>query len=61
VASQRQSADSADGALDTTGRGGQSGMGGTIIMALTQGLGAALSIDRGMQGTIVTIDFGGDA
>jgi PAS domain S-box-containing protein len=57
VASQRQSADSADGALDTTGRGGQSGMGGTIIMSLTQGLGAALSIDRGMQGTIVTIDF----
>jgi hypothetical protein len=32
-------------------------MGGTIIMSLTQGLGAALSVDRGMQGTIVTIDF----
>jgi PAS domain S-box-containing protein len=45
------------GTLDTTGSRGRSGVGGTIIMALTESLGASLDVNRAGPGTAVTVEF----
>lgn len=57
VEGQRDRAEHEAGELDTTGHNGHSGVGGTIIMSLTQTLGATLDVNRGLQGTIVTVDM----
>jgi PAS domain S-box-containing protein len=57
VEDQRTRAETQDGALDTTGHDGRSGVGGSIILALTKTLGATLNVNRAMQGTIVTVEF----
>lgn len=61
VEDQQDRAEHASGELDTTGHNGHSGVGGTIITALTQMLGATLDVNRALRGTVVTIDFGADA
>ena len=57
VEEQSERAKSEGGELDTTGRGGKSGVGGSIIVALTETLGATLDVNRALRGTIVTVDF----
>lgn len=57
VEAQRSRAKHEGGELDTTGHDGHSGVGGTIIMSLTQMLGATLDVNRSLKGTIVTVDF----
>ncbi|MGZ9811190.1 PAS domain-containing protein [Pseudoroseicyclus sp. H15] len=57
VAAQREQAKSEGGTLDTTGHHGHSGVGGSIITALTQTLGASLDVQSGEGGTRVTVDF----
>lgn len=57
VEAQQARAERSDGALDTTGHDGHSGVGGTIITGLTQMLSAKLDVNRALQGTIVTVDF----
>lgn len=57
VEEQRERARREDGELDTTGHHGKSGVGGSIILALSQTLGATLDVNRALRGTIVTVDF----
>ncbi len=57
VEAQHARANSDDDELDTTGHGGKSGVGGTIIVALTKTLSATLDINRAPRGTIATVDF----
>ncbi len=57
VESQSDRAKKQGGTLDTTGHDGHSGVGGTIIVALTKMLGATLDVNRALKGTIVTVDF----
>jgi len=57
VEGQRDRAEHECGELDTTGHNGHSGVGGTIIMSLTQTLGATLDVNRALEGTIVTVDM----
>lgn len=54
---QRHRAKHEQGKLDTTGHGGHSGVGGTIIVSLTEMLGAKLDVIRTQNGTTVTVDF----
>jgi PAS domain S-box-containing protein len=61
VEAQTDRAEQSSGEIDTTGHGGSSGVGGTIIVALTRMLGATLNVNRALQGTTVTIDFDEDA
>ncbi|MDF0603448.1 PAS domain-containing protein [Psychromarinibacter sp. C21-152] len=55
IAAQRDRADSLEGALDTTGSRGKSGVGGSIVLALTETLGAQLDVSRGGDGTCVEV------
>jgi len=57
VERQRRDAQEKEGALDTTGNAGKSGVGGSIIVALTETLGATLSVNSAVQGTTVMVDF----
>nr|WP_254007621.1 PAS domain-containing protein [Rhizobium sp. L1K21] len=57
VRTQKSLAEQQQGDLDTTGHNGHSGVGGTIIIALTQKLGATLNVNSALEGTTVTIDF----
>ena len=57
VEEQSERAKSEGGELDTTGHGGHSGAGGSIVVALTETLGATLDVNRALRGTIVTVDF----
>ena len=57
IEDQSERTKSEGGELDTTGRGGNSGVGGTIVVALTKTLGATLDVNRALRGTIVTVDF----
>ncbi|GGL72440.1 PAS domain-containing protein [Wenxinia marina] len=57
VEGQRERAEHEDGELDTTGDKSHSGVGGSIIVALTKTLGATLDVNRALRGTIVTVDF----
>jgi len=61
VSRQRQSALDEDDALNTTGRRGHAGMGGTIVLSLTEVLDATLNVEGGLSGTIVTVDLATDA
>jgi PAS domain S-box-containing protein len=61
VADQSERTRSEGGELDTTGQGGRSGVGGTIVVALTETLGARLDVNRALRGTIVTVDFAAKA
>ncbi len=56
IEDQRDRARSETGELDTTGHG-KSGVGGSIIVALTQSLGAELNVLRPKRGTIITLDI----
>ncbi|MBB4658256.1 PAS domain-containing protein [Parvularcula dongshanensis] len=45
------------GELDTTGHDGASGMGGSIVAALVQSLGAKLDVNTATRGTVITLDL----
>lgn len=61
IAQQQQRADSTHGALDTTGSRTRSGVGGSIVLALTETLDAKLDVERlaeqGGEGTRVLVEF----
>lgn len=57
IETQKDRAEHDEGALDTTGEGSRSGVGGSIVAALTQSLEASLHITRPNRGTIITLDF----
>lgn len=46
-----------NGPLDTTGHDHEPGVGGSIVAALTDSLGATLSVTNLSQGTLVTVDL----
>jgi PAS domain S-box-containing protein len=54
---QRDRAAQEGGALETTGGDARPGVGGSIVAALTDSLGATLSVTRPKHGTIVTVDI----
>ncbi|WP_428514451.1 histidine kinase dimerization/phosphoacceptor domain -containing protein [Roseovarius sp.] len=56
IETQRERAEDHDGALDTTGDRGKPGVGGSIVVALTQSLEAELSVETLEQGTRVTVE-----
>lgn len=45
------------GALDTTSAGGASGLGGSIVLSLTETIGATIDVRSGPSGTTVTVDL----
>lgn len=57
IETQRNRAERGDGPLDTTGRRGEAGVGGSIVAALSGSLGASLSVYTSEQGTAITVDF----
>ncbi|MDG4647690.1 PAS domain-containing protein [Roseibacterium sp. SDUM158017] len=57
IETQRDRAERAEGALDTTGRDKEPGVGGSIVAALIESLGAEISVTRPPRGTIVTVDL----
>lgn len=57
VEQQTERAEDEAGDLDTTGHGGHSGVGGTIVISLTEMLGATLDVNRALQGTIISVEF----
>lgn len=57
VPEQREAAEREQGELDTTGKGGRSGLGGSIVRGLTEALGAELSVKSGPTGTTVTVEI----
>jgi len=57
VERQSEVARNETGKLDTTGNEKRPGVGGTIILSLTQTLGATLDVNRNLHGTTVTVDF----
>lgn len=57
IESQRDRAEHDEGALDTTGHDGRSGVGGSIVAALSQSLGASLNVSTPKRGSIITVDF----
>jgi two-component sensor histidine kinase len=57
IEAQRERAEHDSGKLDTTGHGARPGVGGSIVAALTESLGAELHVTRPARGTIVTVDF----
>ena len=60
VERQRDRVREEGGSLDTTGRGVRSGMGGSIVKALAESLGAELSVTSATRGTVITMDFDSD-
>ncbi len=57
IEAQTDRAAQGTGALDTTGGEARPGVGGSIVAALTESLGATLSVTRPKHGTIVTVDI----
>ena len=57
VQQQVERAGTGEGALNTRGEGGHSGTGGSIVLILTEMLGAYLEVQRGGQGTRIVVDF----
>ena len=57
IETQHARAETDAGTLDTKGHDGASGVGGSIVAALTESLGASLHITTPKRGTIVTIDI----
>ncbi|MFC3230191.1 PAS domain-containing protein [Marinibaculum pumilum] len=57
IETQRDRAENDAGALDTGGHGGEAGVGGSIVAALSGSLGATLNVASAGRGTIITVDF----
>lgn len=57
IAEQRSRTEGETGVLDTRGRDGGSGMGGTIIRTMTESLDAQVSITSATRGTMCTLDM----
>lgn len=57
VESQRDRARHGRGRLDTTGHGREAGVGGSIVAALSQSLGASVRIASSQVGTSIIVDF----
>lgn len=57
IEAQRHRARHGSGALDTTGHRGASGVGGSIVAALSKSLGASLNVSTPKRGTIITVDI----
>ncbi len=57
VEAQSRRAEAIDGTLDTRGEEGRAGVGGSIVLSLTQSMGAQLDISNNEPGTCVTIDL----
>ena len=60
IENQHERAEREDGTLDTTGHGAKPGVGGSIVAALTDSLGASLHVTRPKRGTIITVDLEAD-
>ncbi len=56
IARQQDRAEHTVGRLDTTGAGGASGVGGSIVSALIRSLGASIAVEGRGSGTLVTVD-----
>ncbi|KZY42547.1 hypothetical protein A3731_01335 [Roseovarius sp. HI0049] len=57
IEEQRDRAEHSGGRLDTTGHDRVPGVGGSIVTALTDSLGASLKVDSTGSGTTVTVDL----
>jgi two-component sensor histidine kinase len=57
IESQRRRAEEKEGRLDTTGHGTEPGVGGSIVAALADSLGASVRVTSPKQGTVITVDF----
>ena len=57
IETQKDRAERGAGALDTTGDAGRPGVGGSIVAALVESMGADLSVSRPSRGTLITLDF----
>ena len=57
IETQRDRAEQDQGALHTRGESGEAGVGGSIVAALSQSLGASLTVSTPKRGTIITVDF----
>lgn len=57
IEAQHERAEKSEGQLDTTGHDNEPGVGGSIVAALTESLGATLSVTRPKRGTIITVDL----
>lgn len=57
---QREKAAHDGGRLDTTGDEMKPGVGGSIVAALSESLGASLNVTRPKRGTIITVDLDED-
>jgi PAS domain S-box-containing protein len=57
IETQHERAEKGKGRLDTTGHDDEPGVGGSIVAALTDSLGASMSITRPKRGTIITVDI----
>ena len=56
IARQQDRAEQSEGTLDTTGGGGASGVGGSIVSALVRSLDATIAVERRTPGTSVTVE-----
>ena len=56
VEQQKARTKGGDGALDTRGHGGHSGMGGSIVKALVASLDGKLDVNAATRGTVITLD-----
>ncbi|MEQ8896380.1 MAG: PAS domain-containing protein [Roseovarius sp.] len=57
IEEQRDRAEHSGGRLDTTGHDRVPGVGGSIVTALTDSLGARLTVDGDVSGTRITVDL----
>jgi len=57
IENQHERAEREDGELDTTGHAQKPGVGGSIVVALTESLGASLNVTKPKRGTIITVDI----
>jgi PAS domain S-box-containing protein len=57
IETQYERAEKSEGQLDTTGHDHEPGVGGSIVAALTESLGATLAVTRPKRGTIITVDL----
>lgn len=60
IPEQQGRAEEEGGSLDTTSAGGNSGLGGSIVLGLTKVLGATLDVRSGPEGTRIAIDLDED-
>lgn len=57
IEAQQDRARTDSGTLDTRGHAGKPGVGGSIVAALSESLGASLHVAKPSRGTIITVDF----